>query len=93
MSVPATSAQLREFLGRDRARVRQWDREHWRALLRDAGPSGIFVLGDAMAEDLCAIEPAVRGLAARAADLEHPVALERRIDAACTAFAARARPR
>jgi hypothetical protein len=89
----ATPEQLREFMGRDRQRVTESDREHWRELLRRGGPSAIFDLGDEMLRDLRAIDPSGPTASARQLDLEHHLSLKRRIDAAAHAFTTRARPR
>ena len=93
MGLRATAEQLREFLSRDRQRVTESDREHWRSLLRRRGPSALLDLGDAMAIDLRTIDPGSPTAEARRQDLEHHILLKRRIDAAAHAFAARPRTR
>jgi hypothetical protein len=93
MVLRATPEQLREFLARDRGLVTEWDREHWREQLRRGGPIALAELGDAMWRDLRAIDPSWPTAEARHADFEHHVRLKARIDAAATAFTARARTR
>ena len=87
MTLGATSEQLREFLSRDRARVTESDREHWRTLLREGGPSAVFHLGDSMMHDRLLIDPQCMSAEARRADFEQHVLLKRRIDAAAAFIA------
>jgi hypothetical protein len=89
----ASNEQLRQFMRRDRARVTEADREHWRSVLRTGGPSAIWALGDAMLDDLRAIDPSWPSPEARQRDLAHHVFTKRRIDAAAAAFLARTRTR
>lgn len=78
---------------RDRARVSEADREHWRSVLRTGGPDAIWELCEKMLEDLRAIDPSWPSPDARQRDLAHHVFLKQRIDAAAAAFTARARTR
>lgn len=89
----ASPEQIREFVGRDWARVAEADRESWRLRLREHGPGGLLRATDGQRQHMRAIDPTWPGAAARAADLEHLIRFKQRLDAASVAFTGRTRPR
>lgn len=62
-------------------------------MLRTGGPTAIWELGEAMLDDLRAIDASWPSPEARQSDLAHHVFTKRRIDAAAPSFLARARTR
>lgn len=80
---------LRAFARRDWAEVERLDRAHWAATYRRLGPQVGFRAAAALAAFARRARPDWPSAADRRRDLEHHVALKRRIDDASRALAAR----
>jgi hypothetical protein len=64
-----TPDRLREFVGRDWARVQRHKAEYWHRRREEVGTAAAFAAADALREQMRAIDPTWPDSAARAQDL------------------------
>jgi hypothetical protein len=82
-------ADIRAFLGRDRASVEALKRRYWASRYRTLGPAATLAAAHELYAQLRAARPDYPGARARAADLAHHLELRRKLDRAAHGLALR----